>query len=350
MSRLALTFSLIWLLSGCSADEDAASDSADVGVSTSDIGTGSDSDATTAPDDTVSVPDTTPEPDVDTPPTGPAGPCALNARIGGITVEAGEQFSFVTAEIANGVNPATVLEEVVVEGDCKLLKRNNLFCNPPCAPGQTCGLDETCIEFPVPQDVGTVTVSGLSTTVVMESVAGTGTYFATDVAHPIVTGGEAITATTSAGGYVGQITLQGAGGHALDLITSQWSVVPGAPLTIQWAAPPADGRTMIGLRLNIDQHGNSPVVVACTFEDDGEASIPATLIDQLINSGVSGFPNGLLRRQTVDSVSTDQGCVDLLVSVPREPEDVSIAGHTPCKTPADCPDGTTCNLAIETCQ
>ncbi len=100
----------------------------------------------------------------------------------------------------------------------------------------------------------------------------------------------------------------------------------------------------------IDQHGNSPVALLCTFADAGTGIVPGALIDQLLTAGVSGFPNGTLRRQTIDSTTLDAGCVELVVGLTREPEGVSVAGHVPCQSTADCPPGLTCNVPIETCQ
>ncbi len=338
------------LLLACSSDEPApdTADPPDAGTDTATTDTGLD---TTTEPDTGDPVDTSDTSDTGDPPTDPEprGPCSLETRLGAIVVESGAQFSFVQAEVADGVIPATILEPIGEAGDCRLLRRNNPFCNPPCQPGFTCDFDGQCIDFPEPQDIGTVTVNGLLAEVSMEPVEGSNTYFATGLPHPPFDEGAKITATTTAG-FAGALSLVGRGGAPLELKTQTWSIVAGQDLVLEWSAGAADAGTEIGARLVIDQHGNSPVALLCTFADTGSGAVPAALIDQLLGAGVSGFPNGTLRRQTLDSVDTGAGCVELLVSLPREPEDVAVAGHTPCQKTDDCPAGQTCNVPLETCE
>ncbi len=109
-------------------------------------------------------------------------------------------------------------------------------------------------------------------------------------------------------------------------------------------------RSHVYMLVNIDQHGASPLNLVCEVADTGSAVIPATVMDELLASGVSGFPNGQLIRRTVDSVPIgDVGCMELRIASPREP-DVRVAGHTHCKSDLDCLTGQTCTLLIETCQ
>ena len=98
------------------------------------------------------------------------GPCALADRVGGFSVAMEEIYTAFSGSVADGVVPVTVLEQVGGEGDCVLLRRNNPFCDPPCSPGQTCDFDGSCIPYPVNQDVGTVSVSGLAQAVEAGSV------------------------------------------------------------------------------------------------------------------------------------------------------------------------------------
>ena len=105
---------------------------------------------------------------------------------------------------------------------------------------------------------------------------------------------------------------------------------------------------VVRVDVNIDQHGNSPVVLQCDFPDTGSAVISAALVDALLTSGVSGYPNGRISRRTVDSAPVGDGCMEFIVASPRGP-DVRVIGHTPCKSDTDCPEGETCNVAVETC-
>jgi hypothetical protein len=107
--------------------------------------------------------------------------------------------------------------------------------------------------------------------------------------------------------------------------------------------------TRVLIEMTIDQHGTSPLSLACDFPDTGSATIPASIIDQLINSGVTGFPNGRITRRTADHVDLDVGCVDLIVGS-RLSASVAVAGYTPCNGPEDCPDDETCNVPLERCE
>ena len=326
---------------------DDTSDTPEPGVGTSDTGeTG---------DDTSETGDDTSETGDDTSETGDAevplrGACALAERWGGFSVEAHEQFSFVDGVVADGVNPITVLEEVLSEGECKLLQRLNPFCDPPCAAGETCGNDNNCVTFPSNQDAGVLVFEGLKEPLELEPVAPGNNYFATGLPHPAAEPDAEITLTAT-GGVFGDLALYGVGVHPLDLGEDvQWDVEEGVDLQVTWEPPPGEVRSHVFMLVNIDQHGASPLNLVCNVPDTGSASIPSSVMDELLAFGVSGFPNGQLIRRTVDSVPIgDGGCVEFVISSPRGP-DVRVAGHTPCKSDLDCPTGQTCTLVIETCQ
>ena len=69
----------------------------------------------------------------------------------------------------------------------------------------------------------------------------------------------------------------------------------------------------------------------------------------MLNGAAYAFPNGSLARRTVDQAEMDPGCVDLVTQSRRNPP-VRVAGFTPCTDDEDCPEGLTCNLAIEICE
>lgn len=295
------------------------------------------------------------------------GPCPMATDWGGFELQVAE-FAFLVGAVADGVVPVTVLEVVETSGDCRLLKRVNPFCDPPCAAGETCDHSGECIPFPKNQDLGPVTVEGLSVegaAVVLAPQPPASTYSLTTLANPPYAPGDVLRLTapgTAAGGApdggeIGPVELYGIGVAPLVLETTQWDVEEGEPLEIVWTPPPAGARSRVHVTINIDQHGNSPVVLDCDLPDTGAASIPSSLLDALLASGISGFPNGQATRRTADShlalvdppPGTPAGCLDLLVTSPVVP-DVRVAGHTPCKQTLDCPSGQTCNVSIETCE
>ncbi|MCC6622002.1 MAG: hypothetical protein IT385_12140 [Deltaproteobacteria bacterium] len=371
---LALAASLAACGGGSSSDDatptdatpvDAADTSPDVAPETSTSDDAVTTDSTTPPPDVADAPDasdadattdTTPDaPDVtdaaDAIP-GPAlaGPCPLERRLGGFQVVDDGEYGWVDGTVDDAVLPVSVLTLVATEGDCRLWKKTNPFCDPPCAPGQACAHDGACIPHPEPQDLGTVTVTGLAGPVVMTPIQPGNLYYATDVPYPPWTPGAALALSTT-GGAIPAFALAGVGPEPLAPTASQWTLAPGQPLEVAWAPPAAaEPPTRVELSLLIDQHGNSPASLRCDLVDDGQATVPSAILEALRSAGVSGFPSGRLVRQTVDHVTLpdSDGCVDFAARSPRAIR-VVVSGHTPCTKEQDCPDGQTCDEAVETC-
>lgn len=402
-TRHILTLSLLTaLVAGCGADEttepvdagDASEDTPSDGGSGADAGddaladadTGSDAendtdpadvvddatDGDAAPDDATDTGDSettdpdagdsqTSDADIDTAVDVPEfdadpseatldGPCRSDNRVGAFKVEMNEDLGYTAIDgvVRNGVSPAAVTDNELSSGDCSLLRRRRLVCNPVCAPGQTCDVDGTCIPAPVGQDQGTVTVQGLVSPVSLEPLPPGNNYFFTRLAHPGFGAGDPILLTSTLG-YFGTLELWGVGVTQLQPSDELWTINEGLPLDLAWTADSVDERTRVFVELNIDQHGLTPVTATCDFADDGAAQIPADIIDGLIAAGVTGFPSGRVTRRTVDSQTRGDECVEFVVSSIRT-IGVEVTGFVPCTTTADCPDGTSCVLAIQQCQ
>jgi hypothetical protein len=73
------------------------------------------------------------------------------------------------------------------------------------------------------------------------------------------------------------------------------------------------------------------------------------MITDLINAGVSGFPNGSLTRRTMDAQTVSAGCVSLAV-VSEQAATVRVSGYTPCDHPDDCTPPQQCNLTLQLCE
>ena len=277
------------------------------------------------------------------------GVCDLADDYGGFVVESYEEYSIVSGSIADGVVPITVLELIGSDGDCEVKRRNNPFCDPSCESGETCDFDGNCITYPSNQDLGVVTVLGLDEAVEMEAVVPGNTYFNTSLPHPAFSGGELLELQMPGGTY-GPIALFGVGVEDLNATDTEWRVESGNDLIVSWDPPAGElVRSEVTLRINIDQHGTSPSSVYCTFEDDGEGTVPASVVQQLVEVGVSGFPSGLLVRRTADKADAGDGCTDFEVSSRRDVA-VDVIGYTPCISDNDCPDGQTCNVEMQICE
>lgn len=268
---------------------------------------------------------------------------------GGFVVDALLDYSTVSGAVSDGVVPMTVLEEVAAEDDCRALRRNNPYCDPPCELDQACDFDGGCVPWPETQDHGTVTILGLGEPVEMAPVSPGFTYFDTSVSHPPYEPGQLVQLNTQAGPW-GPLTLHGVGVSQLVLTQETWLLYEGQDLAVAWEPPSGVVRSEVVLGINIDQHGATPISLSCAFDDDGEGIIPAATIDLLVAAGVTGFPNGSLVRRTADSVALgDAGCMDFVLSSTRMP-DVRVDGYTPCDDDEDCPDGQECNEVLEICE
>jgi hypothetical protein len=236
-----------------------------------------------------------------------------------------------------------VLEEMATEGDCTLLRRNNAFCDPPCQAGETCDFSGECIPYPENQDIGIVTIGGLAEDVILTPVEGGFQYFQQQTPHPAFEAGNLIELRTWNTTFGSDIVMHGVGVETISLgDATEWLIYEGQDFQVTWEPPATPGRSRIHVRLNIDQHGTTPVTMFCEFEDTGSAMLPSVLVDQLINFGVTGFPNATVTRRTMDSADMDAGCVQFEVSSPINP-DVLVDGFIPCNGDQDCPDGQECH-------
>ncbi len=289
------------------------------------------------------------EPDLD-PATVPlAGSCPMETDQGGFVVSASEDSTDVSGSVADGVVPASVLEQLGAEGDCVILRRNNPFCDPSCDAGEVCDFEGECLPYPSNQDLGVVTLSGLVQDSVMEPVFPGNTYYDTTLPFPAMSGGELIHLSMPEGVY-GPLDLYGVGVEAVDVSDAQWNVEDAVDLPITWPAPTISVvRSEIVVEIMIHQHGVTPSTLRCTFDDDGEGTVPGTMISALLDEGVSGFPMGTLERRTADSGAAGSGCMDLIVGAPRS-VNVDVIGYTPCLSDAECPEGLECNEEMQICE
>ena len=275
----------------------------------------------------------------------PRGACPAAKRLGRFAVERQKDFGVVQGTILDGVVPTSVPELVEEQDGCSLLRRRNLSCSPACTSSETCGEKGKCIAYPRQISVGTVTIDGLTKKVTMEAQQPGAVYFAPGQDNPPFLPTAVVQLEAAGAASIDAFELFGRGSKPV-AEPSVWLLEQDKPLELTWLA--GTDATTIGVELTIDQHGSSPLSLSCEFPDGGTGRIPATLVNQLITSGVSGFPNGRFVRHSVDHVEVERGCIELSVGSALAAR-VRVAGFTPCKTSADCPSGTTCDVAQERC-
>jgi hypothetical protein len=302
-------------------------------------------------DDSSPAPDDSDDPTAIDPTTVPlAGECAMADDYGGFAVIADGKLGWVEGHVADGVVPSSVHESIASDGDCQVLRQNNPFCDPPCTAGQACDFDGSCVPYPSNQDIGPVTLAGLTQAVVLEPLFPGFTYSDTTLPAEPFTSGTLVT-LTAPDAPAGAFELHGVGVEALVPTDALWSVEAGADIEVHWSPPSGDVvRSEVTLVINIDQHGASPSSVHCAFADDGAGTVPSAIVDTLVGAGVTGFPNGMLERRTVDRVALGAtGCADFTVSSPRGVV-VDVVGYTSCITDKDCPDGQSCDELLQICE
>lgn len=308
---------------------------------------------TGAKDDSGGTDDTATSPTDDTGDTDPDtvtldGTCEDADRYGTFIVDSNEDYAYASGSASNGVVPISVLTNVLTTDDCTIWRRENPFCDPTCDPGFTCDFDGTCIPYPEAQDLGTVSIDGLLKPVSMEPVTPGYTYFNTSLPNPPWTPGTVLELQTT-GGAFDPVTLHGVAPEDLVPTTMDWTLTEGEAFAVSWTPAATGARTEVVLTLSIDQHGVTPSSITCSFADDGTGEVPVDVLQSLMDLGVSGFPAGTLTRRTADSGPLGAGCLDFVATSSRLAH-VEIEGYTPCTRDEDCPDGQTCNEAMERCE
>jgi hypothetical protein len=278
-----------------------------------------------------------------------AGACPDLTRLGRFVAAATDAYAYVTGGASDGVVPVNVYQAVASEGECTLLQRDNLFCDPPCQASETCGFDGECIPYPSGQDLGVVTVDGLVQPVSMQASAPGWAYYDTSLPNPPWEVGDLLTLQTGGGAFE-PVTLHGVAPEAFSASDPDWEIVLGEPLLVTWDAPTGDARTSVRITLNVDLHGITPALMECWFEDDGQGEVPAALLERFLTLGTTGFPEGSFARVSADQAAMgEDGCMDFWTSIQLVPA-LSVDGYTPCRTDEDCPDGMECNEELERCE
>ncbi len=221
------------------------------------------------------------------------------------------------------------------EGDCQLLIPDLPFCNDPCSPA-VCTADDECTPYPMPLSVGTLTLSGLGEDVSVTPATTMFVYQAPSLPNPPCTEGADVVGKSDrfelTASCIPQLELTGA-----DPIP----VMTGEEVHVEWVPPADPSKSRIRIGLDISHHGGKKGEIVCDVADTGSYDIPATLVTQLIDLGLAGYPTINVNRVSV-AETTDHG-VSLVVS-----SDITRAvdtGVTSCMDPSQCPDEQTCSPA-----
>lgn len=273
--------------------------------------------------------------------------CPLDQKVGGFKIALEKDFTSVAGSISQAVIPAEVREVVIESDGCRLLRKRNLVCLPRCTPGETCGEGGNCIPYPENLDAGIVTLSGLARSVRMTPGATSRTYWDNTLPHPGFQPGASIRLETT-GGDIQPLSLRGWGVSPLLLPEQSLRLETEQPFQLLWQRGP-EGPARVQLTISVDQHGTTPASLVCEGDDSGVLMIPGPLVTALLTAGASGYPTASLARQTADATPVSGGCAEFLI-VAETQRSLTVAGHLPCITNADCPSGLTCATQLQTCR
>lgn len=287
------------------------------------------------------------EPVASGPPYGPFKVELIAATAAGLMGTPRPARTEVSGFIRDGVEPLKSGWEMIDEvGDCQLFVPDTPLCDPECAVGEICAPGDACMRVPAKQSAGAVTVTGLGEPIALEDkVAGNYT-LPTGLTRPYppCAEGDAITFAVEGNGH-DPFMLEVPCVATLDA-PEPVTIEGGAPIELRWAAPTMPELANLHAHLEIAHHGGKRGQLECDTTDDGELDIDATLIDGLINLGVSGFPTIVLTRSASMSGSGEASeHVSLTVSASYE-SPVTIPGVISCTNNSECPDGQSCGMDL----
>jgi hypothetical protein len=232
-------------------------------------------------------------------------------------------------------------------GGCTLNTPNVLFCEKPCTGGAVCTADDTCTPYPAAETAGSVMLTGLGPNPVsMEPKANNYQPPAgTTLPYPPCAAGAEVK-LMAAGGSHPPFTLSASCIEPLELADGV-RIVKGQPLTLSWNAGTPNMKVNVHVLLDISQHGTSKGNIQCDVPDSGSLSIPAAMMDALVDLGISGFPTVIVTREFQGGAAAGgPSKVFLKLSAPYR-RAVEIPGLTSCNESSQCPAGQTCQADLK---
>jgi hypothetical protein len=252
-----------------------------------------------------------------------------------------DAYTSVQGTVTDAVRPMDVPQVALSEGACVLLRPKSLFCDPICPGGQTCAEDGLCVPLPSNQDVGVVTIGGLTAAVELEARAPV--YFYNHVGalpHPAFEHGQPIDLSSTTG-----LRMATAGVAPLEIALDALALEADQPASLLWT--PASEHQAVGveIELNIANHGGTPARVVCHSDDNGRFDVPAAMVNALLALGYSGYPSVAVTRAASNTAEVDGGCVEFRAQSTVVLM-VEIEGLVSCSEHGDCPDGQRCQADL----
>jgi hypothetical protein len=244
----------------------------------------------------------------------------------GYTTAIGRFFSGPQPEILS-------LEPRLQEGDCTLFVPHAPFCSESCAPA-VCTADDVCTDYPEPQSVGTLSLSGIGETLSLEPTSSMVVYQSPSLPYPPCEPGAPV--TVAADGF----SLQAECIAPLELMgPDPIPIVAEKPLALSWVPGDDAAHSRVRIKLDVSHHGGSKGEIDCDVADTGAFEISAALVTELLGLGLAGFPTINLDRV---ALGADASNPDLTLMLSSDVTRAVDTGVVSCLDASQCPDGQTC--------
>lgn len=254
----------------------------------------------------------------------------LNAAI-----ETTPAYTAAFGKVYSGEYPNEVIETTIASGNgCTAYKYSLQACiEVECSSSQRCAGPEECRELPRLVGVGAVSVAGFDAGPVTLTAINNNYQYAGDIAYPGVADGGPVT-LTAAGDHYPAFSIAASGVAPMVLRADSYALVGGSPLLVEWQAG-QNTAARVSIVLNLTRHGGSAGYLECDVPDSGSLTIPANVLQALMDLGIAGFPQLVATRYTQGVAAVPGGRIALNVSSVAMPE-LSVDGLCSCFDSSDC--------------
>ena len=254
--------------------------------------------------------------------------CAPNTQVGAMLLaiqatSAAAGYTAFVATISDGVH-AEPYQDVGTSGACTLLADAlPVVCMPACSGAQSCQPSGQCAPPPQTHSVGYIEIAGLANPFMLPPFAGGNITYESEPGSepfPPAAPGALLTLSTTGGDYA-PFSLAGLGIAPLFPPAGSLAVARDQALALTWQSQ--GGPAQVRVTADVDLGNNAGLdmgrapgtgIVRCEFSDSGSGTVPADLINTLLDQGVGTGPQVRLTRQTVDSTIIAPGCVEFTVA------------------------------------
>jgi len=255
----------------------------------------------------------------------------LNAAIGDET----PAYVSVLGKVYSWENPTNVIETPLISANgCTAYKFSQQACiEVECSSSQRCAGPEDCQELPTLVSVGSVSLTGFDAGPLALTATNNNYQYPSDLAYPGFADGAALSLTAT-GSHYPAFTISTTGVAPMELNADTFFLASGSPLLVEWVAG-RNSAARVSLVLNMTKHGGSAGYLECDVPDSGSFTIPTTVLAELINLGVAGFPQLTATRHTQGTAAVPGGRIALNVASVAIPT-LNVEGVCSCFDSSDC--------------